>query len=152
VVELRGNVPTRLRKVEEGKVSAGILAAAGLVRLGETRRITAYLDPPDWLPAPAQGAIAIQARLDDDATIAALASLNDRETMRDVTAERSMLAALEGGCQVPIGGLVMRNILYGFIAEVDGTAIRRGSEPVDPANPAAAGLALAARFRAWTPS
>ena len=152
VVELRGNVPTRLRKVEEGQVSTTILAAAGLVRLGATQRITAYLDPPDWLPAPAQGAIAIQARLDDDARIAVLTSLNDPDTMRDVTAERSMLAALEGGCQVPIGGLVLRGTLYGFMAGPDGTGIRRGSEPVDPANPAAAGLALAARFRAWTRS
>jgi hydroxymethylbilane synthase len=145
VVELRGNVPTRLRKVEEGQVSAAILAAAGLIRLGETQRITEYLDPPAWLPAPGQGAIAIQGD-------ARLASLNDPDTMRDVTAERTMLAALDGGCQVPIGGLVVRGVLYGFVAEIDGTGVRRDSEPVDPTNPAAAGLALAARFRAWTRS
>src|SRR5579862_4580284 len=145
VVELRGNVPTRLRKVEEGQVSAAILAAAGLVRLGETRRITAYLEPPDWLPAPAQGAIAIQGD-------ARFAWLNDPDTMRDVTAERSMLAALEGGCQVPIGGLVLRGVLHGLVAEVDGTSVRRGSEAVDPANPAAAGLALAAKLKRWTRS
>jgi hydroxymethylbilane synthase len=145
VVELRGNVPTRLRKVEEGQVSAAILAAAGLIRLGETQRIAEYLDPPAWLPAPGQGAIAIQGD-------ARLASLNDPDTMRDVTAERTMLAALDGGCQVPIGGLVVRSVLYGFVAEIDGTGVRRDSEPVDPADPAAAGLALAARFRAWTRS
>jgi len=145
VVELRGNVPTRLRKVEEGQVSAAILAAAGLVRLGETRRITAYLEPPDWLPAPAQGAIAIQGDT-------RFAWLNDPDTMRDVTAERSMLAALEGGCQVPIGGLVLRGVLHGLVAEVDGTSVRRGSEAVDPANPAAAGLALAAKLKRWTRS
>jgi hydroxymethylbilane synthase len=148
IVELRGNVPTRVRKVEEGQVRAAILAAAGLARLGMTRHITAYLDPPGWLPAPGQGAIAIQARVAD----AVLESLNDPDTMRDVTAERTMLAALEGGCQVPIGGLVIRDTLYGFMAEVDGTGVRRGSVPVDPTNPAAAGLALAARFKAWTRS
>jgi hydroxymethylbilane synthase len=148
IVELRGNVPTRLRKVEEGQVAAAILAAAGLVRLGEAQRISAYLDPPDWLPAPGQGAIAIQVRKADSL----FASLNDPETMRDVTAERSMLAALEGGCQVPIGGLVLGGVLHGFISEVDGTGIRRGSHPVDPADPAAAGVALAAKLRAWTRS
>src|SRR5579862_2892306 len=148
VVELRGNVPTRLRKIEEGQVAAGILAAAGLIRLGETDRITAYLEPPTWLPAPAQGAIAIQVR----DTNPVIASLNDPDTMRDVTAERSMLAALEGGCQVPIGGLVLRGVLHGLVAEVDGTSVRRGSEAVDPANPAAAGLALAAKLKRWTRS
>src|SRR5581483_9607753 len=148
VVEWRGNVPTRLRKLEEGQVAAGILAAAGLVRLGETDRITAYLEPPAWLPAPAQGAIAIQAS--DAPTVAVLAKLNDPDTMRDVSAERSMLAALEGGCQVPIGGLVSNGVLYGLVAEVNGSRVRRASEPVDPADPAAAGVALAARLRSWS--
>jgi hydroxymethylbilane synthase len=151
VVELRGNVPTRLRKVEEGQVTSAILAAAGLIRLGATQHITAYLDPPAWLPAPGQGAIAIQARVGGDAA-KVLAPLNDPDTMRDVTAERSMLAALDGGCQVPIGGLVIRGVLHGLIAEVDGARVVRGSEPVDPANPAAAGLALAAKLREWTRS
>ena len=151
VAEFRGNVPTRLRKVEEGQVSAAILAAAGLVRLGMTERITAYLDPPDWLPAPGQGAIAIQAHVGSEAAYM-LAPLNDPETMRDVTAERSMLAALEGGCQVPIGGLVLRGVLYGLIADVDGGRVLRGSQPVDPADPAAAGVVLAARLRGWTRS
>jgi hydroxymethylbilane synthase len=132
--------------VEEGQVAAGILAAAGLIRLGVTNRITAYLEAPTWLPAPAQGAIAIQVRETD----AGIASLNDPDTMRDVTAERSMLAALEGGCQVPIGGLVLNGVLYGLIAEINGTGVRRASLPVDPADPAAAGVALAARLRAWT--
>ncbi len=151
LVEFRGNVPTRLRKVAEGQVRSAILAAAGLIRLGATQHITAYLDPPDWLPAPGQGAIAIQARVGGDAA-KVLAPLNDPDTMRDVTAERSMLAALDGGCQVPIGGLVLRGVLYGLIADVDGARVVRGSEPVDPANPAAAGLALAAKLREWTRS
>jgi hydroxymethylbilane synthase len=151
LVEFRGNVPTRLRKVAEGQVRSAILAAAGLIRLGATQHITAYLDPPDWLPAPGQGAIAIQARVGGDAA-KVLAPLNDPDTMRDVTAERSMLAALDGGCQVPIGGLVIRGVLHGLIADVDGTRVLRGSAPVDPADPTAAGLALAAKLREWTRS
>jgi hydroxymethylbilane synthase len=151
LVEFRGNVPTRLRKVAEGQVRSAILAAAGLIRLGATQHIAAYLDPPAWLPAPGQGAIAIQARVGGDAA-KVLAPLNDPDTMRDVTAERSMLAALDGGCQVPIGGLVIRGVLHGLIADVDGARVVRGSEPVNPANPAAAGLALAAKLREWTRS
>ncbi len=145
LVELRGNVPTRLKKVAEGQVQSAILAAAGLLRLGATAQITTYLDPPAWLPAPGQGAIAIQAR---GAAAATLAALNDPDTMRAVTAERALLAALEGGCQVPIGALVVGGMLHAFISEVDGTRMRRASLPFDPANPAATGVALAAKLRA----
>src|SRR5206468_6537569 len=102
VVELRGNVPTRIRKVDDGHVHAAILAAAGLHRLGVTQRITAYLDAPAWLPAAGQGAIAVQIRSDDDDTRAAVEPLNDAETMLTTRAERAFLATLEGGCQVPI--------------------------------------------------
>lgn len=147
VVELRGNVPTRLRKVDEGQVHAAILAAAGLVRLDAVQRITAYLDAPAWLPAPGQGAIAIQIRADDVAMRTVMAGLNDTDTMTAVTAERTMLAALEGGCQVPIGALVMHGMLYGLIADLAGRVLR-GQEAVDPAKPAAAGEALARHLRA----
>jgi hydroxymethylbilane synthase len=145
LVELRGNVPTRLRKVAEGQVQSAILAAAGLVRLGSAAQITTYLDPPDWLPAPGQGAIAIQARAE---AAASLAPLNHAETMRAVSAERALLAALEGGCQVPIGALVVGGMLHAFISEVDGSRMRRASHPFDPANPSATGIALAAKLRA----
>jgi hydroxymethylbilane synthase len=144
LVELRGNVPTRLRKVAEGQVRTAILAAAGLIRLAATQHITAYLEPPDWLPAPGQGAIAIQAYGE---AAAALAPLNDPETMRAVTAERALLAALEGGCQVPIGALVVGDTLYAFISEVDGSQMRRGSEVFDPRDPAATGVELASKLR-----
>src|SRR6266705_6266007 len=80
VVELRGNVPTRLKKVESGQVHAAILAAAGLIRLGVVQRITAYLDPPGWLPAAGQGAIAIQIRSDDDEMRSLLGSLDHPAT------------------------------------------------------------------------
>jgi hydroxymethylbilane synthase len=152
VVELRGNVPTRLRKVEDGKVHGAVLAAAGLHRLDARAHITAYLDAPEWLPAPGQGAIAIQIRADDARARGTLGALNDAETMIQVTAERAMLGALEGGCQVPIGALTVSKgrelVLHGLIATIDGSRILRGHEVVDPGAPAAAGEALARHLRA----
>jgi hydroxymethylbilane synthase len=151
VVELRGNVPTRVRKVDEGTVHAAILAAAGLHRLDIAQRITAYLDAPAWLPAAGQGAIAIQIRTDDDATRAVLAPLADEQTMIDTTAERAFLGALEGGCQVPIGALVAREgprpTLHGFIADVEGKRVLRASLTLDDSDPRATGARLAEELR-----
>jgi hydroxymethylbilane synthase len=150
VVELRGNVPTRLRKVEHGQVHAAILAAAGLRRLGVQQCITAWLEPPAWLPAPGQGAIAVQARQDDARIDALLAPLHHRATGIAVRAERAFLAALEGGCQVPIGALVMSDgsglTLHGLIADPSGRQVLRGSVPVDQGAPERAGKALAAEL------
>jgi len=151
VVELRGNVPTRVRKVDEGNVHAAILAAAGLHRLGSHHRITSYLDAPAWLPAAGQGAIAIQIRSDDREARAALAPLADMETLMDTSAERAFLAALEGGCQVPIGALSMASgagrVLHGFIADVKGKQIVRGDIAVDPEQPELSGVRLANQLR-----
>ncbi|HEY1951314.1 MAG TPA: hydroxymethylbilane synthase [Gemmatimonadaceae bacterium] len=150
VVELRGNVPTRLSKVERGTVHAAILAAAGLIRLEVQRRITAFLEPPDWLPAPGQGAIAVQARSDDPRMESLLAPLNHGPTSIATSAERAFLAALEGGCQVPIGALVGDGpsgpTLYGMLADVTGRHIVRGSRAITN-SPEAAGEALAAEIR-----
>ena len=152
VAELRGNVPTRLKKVDEGRVHAAILAAAGLHRLGARQHITCYLDAPAWLPAAGQGAIAVQVRA-DDARIRALADrMNDAPTMRAVVAERAFLAALEGGCQVPIGALAIPTAegggtLHGMIASIDGTRVVRGSLALDPADPALSGIRLANQLR-----
>lgn len=146
-VELRGNVPTRLRKVDEGQVHAAILAGAGLLRLGVHQRIDAWLEPPDWLPAPGQGAIAVQSRADDPETTAILAPLDHAPTRAAVTAERTFLAALEGGCQVPIGALATRVsgafVLHGLIAELSGRRVLRASVAGDPSRPDAAGEELA---------
>lgn len=151
IVELRGNVPTRLKKVDDGIVHAAILAAAGLHRLGVSQRITAYLDAPEWIPAAGQGAIAIQIRSDDDATRAILAPLGDLRTMLDTRAERAFLAALEGGCQVPIGAVVLRDgplpVLHGFISDVKGERVLRGSAVLDETNPALSGVRLANDLR-----
>jgi len=102
-VEFRGNVDTRLRKLGEGQVDAILLAAAGLDRLEKAEWIRERLDPKHFCPAAGQGALGIETRKDDAKTIAALAFLNDDPTRFAVTAERAALAALGGGCQVPIG-------------------------------------------------
>jgi len=102
-LEFRGNVDTRLRKLAEGQVDAIILASAGLERLGLTQHRRECFSPLILCPAAGQGALAIEARADDDRTRAALTFLNHRPTRYAVTAERAALAALGGGCQVPIG-------------------------------------------------
>ncbi|HVS90265.1 MAG TPA: hydroxymethylbilane synthase [Candidatus Acidoferrum sp.] len=101
--ELRGNVDTRLRKVESGEYDAILLAKAGLDRLGWSQRITEILSPDLCLPAVGQGAIAVETRLKDTEAADALAKLDDAETRTAIIAERALLGALHGGCQVPIG-------------------------------------------------
>ncbi len=102
-IEFRGNVDTRLRKLAEGQVDAILLAAAGLDRLEKTEWVRERLDPKDFCPAAGQGSLGIETRKGDAATIAAVAFLDDAATRFAVTAERAALAALGGGCQVPIG-------------------------------------------------
>jgi hydroxymethylbilane synthase len=102
-VEFRGNVDTRLRKLGEGQVDGILLAAAGLERLGKTEWLRERMEPKDFCPAAGQGALGIETRRDDAATIAAVRFLDDAETRFAVTVERAALAALGGGCQVPIG-------------------------------------------------
>jgi hydroxymethylbilane synthase len=101
--DLRGNVDTRLRKVESGEYDAILLAKAGLDRLGWSNRISEVLSAEVCMPAVGQGAIGVQARLKDTEIADALAPLDDFETRQSIVAERSLLGALEGGCQVPLG-------------------------------------------------
>jgi hydroxymethylbilane synthase len=105
VVELRGNVDTRLGKVESGELDAVVLALAGLRRLGRAGEVTEILDPIQVLPAPAQGALAIECRASDDDARAVLAALDHADTRAAVAAERALLAALEAGCTAPVGAL-----------------------------------------------
>ena len=147
VVELRGNVPTRVKKVDDGLVHAAILAAAGLHRLDVHQRISAYLDAPGWLPAAGQGAIAVQIRADDSDIRPVIAKLNDRDTEIATRAERAFLAALEGGCQVPIGALAVDGELHGFISSIDGHAALRGHVPLDRQHPEQSGRSLAEQLR-----
>jgi hydroxymethylbilane synthase len=102
VSDLRGNVNTRVRKLQEGQYDAIILACAGLDRLGMGALITDTLEPPDWLPAATQGTIGIQCRSDDAGTDALVQPLKDRETVLRTRAERAVATALQGSCQVPL--------------------------------------------------
>lgn len=151
VAELRGNVPTRLKKLDGGQVHAAILAAAGLIRLDARDRIRKFLDAPEWLPAAGQGAIAIQIRAEDKRMREMLAPLDHAPTSLATRAERSFLAALEGGCQVPIGALAVERggvaILYGMLADLSGRQILRGEREIDLNNPEAAGESLAGEIR-----
>ena len=110
VVDVRGNVDTRLRLVSEGRLDAVVLARAGLARLGRLDTITEVLDPLQMLPAPGQGALAVECRSDDTPTAELLGSLDDAVTRLVVTAERTLLAELEAGCSAPVGA-------YGEAAE-----------------------------------
>jgi len=101
--ELRGNVDTRLRKVASGEYDAILLAKAGLDRLGLSARIAEIFEPDVLMPAVGQGAIGVQARLKDEEMAEAIASLDDFETRQSIVAERALLGALQGGCQVPLG-------------------------------------------------
>lgn len=105
VVELRGNVPTRLAKVEEGEIDGIMLSAAGLDRLGLHPQGCVRLEPRTMLPAPAQGTIAVQVRADDMETHALVRRADDRATRLTTTTERLLLHALQGGCRVPLGAL-----------------------------------------------
>ena len=105
IVSMRGNVDTRLRRVGEGAVDAVVLALAGLRRLGRDAEVTEILDPIQVLPAPGQGALAVECRASDVGTVAALRVIDDADTRAAVTAERAVLAELEAGCTAPVAAL-----------------------------------------------
>jgi hydroxymethylbilane synthase len=128
--DLRGNVNTRLAKLDAGEYDAIILAAAGLKRLGMADRIAETLGAETTLPAVGQGAVGIECRNDDAEVHALLAPLNDPDTQTRVRAERAMNQRLQGGCQVPIGGYAELAhgvlLLRGMVGRVDGNEIIRG--------------------------
>ncbi|MGD7037163.1 hydroxymethylbilane synthase [Methylotuvimicrobium buryatense] len=129
ILTLRGNVNTRLAKLDAGEFDAIILASAGLIRLGMQHRIAARLDPSESLPAIGQGAIGIECRSDDTVINELLSRLHDPETHICVSAERAMNARLKGGCQVPIAGFatLQSDTLYmrGLVGDPDGSVIYR---------------------------
>jgi hydroxymethylbilane synthase len=148
VLDLRGNLNTRLAKLDRGEYEGIILAAAGVLRLGWEERISEILDPADWLPAVGQGALAIVARADDEAVLERLRPLEHAPTAAATTAERAFLRALEGGCQVPIGALAElhddRLTLHGLVASADGDTILRSVIEGAPGEAAELGRSLAA--------
>jgi len=139
VASLRGNVDTRIARLREGRFDAILLAMAGLTRLGRGGEVTEALDPRRFVPAPGQGAIALECRDDDSAVREAVAPLDHAATARAVAAERAFLAALGGGCNVPLGAhafAVPDGLeLVGFVAAPAGSALlrgeRRGAQPLD---------------------
>ncbi len=130
VADLRGNVDTRLRRLRDGAFDAILLAVAGLTRLGRAAEITEALDPEVLLPAPGQGVVALECRALDERIVAAVAPLQHEPTARAVTAERRFLAALGGGCNVPLGALAEADgagvRLRAFVGREDGSAWLRG--------------------------
>ena len=150
--DLRGNVNTRLAKLDKGEYDAIILAAAGMIRLKMPERIQEFIEPEVMLPANGQGAVGIECRTDDDTIKALLAPLGCETTRIRVLAERAMNRALEGGCQVPIGSYaVIENqqvYLRGLVGAVDGSTIITDNVTGDTANAEQLGLSLAEKLLA----
>ncbi len=140
IEDLRGNLDTRLRKLDEGQYDAIILAGAGLNRLGFQNRITSLFTPEQMLPAIGQGSLGIELRQSDNELLAGMQFLHDRRTAITVAAERAFLLRLEGGCQVPIGAHAVLSgdtvTLTGLIAGVDGANVLREqqSAPLEQAD------------------
>ena len=147
VRDLRGNVDTRIRKLDEGQYDAVILASAGLVRLGLQERISARIAISEMLPAVGQGAIAIETKSDNEFANQTIAQLNHRETRLACLAERAFLRSLGGGCQFPIAAHAVLDDgvlkLDGLVARPDGSEILRGSLSGTPEAPEALGSKLA---------
>ena len=148
---IRGNVDTRLRKLDEGQYDAVLLAAAGLERLGWQDRVAETLEPSVMCPAIGQGALAVQIRADDTATRKLVSSLNDPATKTAVSAERALLAALGGGCQVPLGGHARlyeeRLTLSAIVVSPDGRESVATEVAGDPREPEALGRKAADNLR-----
>ena len=148
VVQFRGNVDTRLSKLEAGVADATLLAVAGLNRLGKQDKITAYLDPMDFLPAPAQGAIGIEIREADARTADLVGVLNHAPTATTIAAERALLTTLDGSCRTPIGAFTELNgVSCRLTAEIlspDGREFYRGSVDGAAADAAKLGTQLGA--------
>jgi len=121
---VRGNVPTRLKKLDESDAAAMIMSAAGLQRLGLQNRITQRLEPTEFIPACGQGALALEIRADDKETSELIKPLDDAATHQAVTAERAVLAHMEGGCQIPVGAYAQVKdkllIIKGMLADLAG--------------------------------
>jgi len=154
VVPIRGNVDTRIGKVRSGEVDAVVLARAGLARLGRLDEATEVIDPLTVLPAPAQGALAVECRADDAELAALLGGLDDADTRTAVVAERALLAALEAGCTAPVGALAqvaegddgLELYLRGLVAAVDGSDAVRLSATGPTSEAAQVGRRLAAEL------
>ncbi len=147
ILDLRGNVNSRLQKLDDGLYDAIVLASAGLIRLKMEERIRTKITPETILPAVGQGAVGIECRVDDPETRALIAPLNDPETSIRVTAERALNRRLEGGCQVPIASyaILENNELWlrGLVGSTDGKNVLRSEKRGKPEEAAEIGIAVA---------
>ena len=149
LLELRGNVPTRIERLQHGEYDAIVLAAAGLVRLGLAQHVTEYLPAESFPPAVSQGVIGVCARSGDEATLRWLAALDERDARLAASAERALLRRLEGGCQVPLGALATVRgdtlTLMASVCALDGTRhlAARAESPAAPASAEALGVRVA---------
>ncbi len=152
IKDLRGNLDTRLRKLDQGEYDAIILAGAGLNRLGLQERITTLFTPEQMLPAIGQGSLGIELRMADSELLEGLQFLHHRDTAVAVEAERAFLLRLEGGCQVPIGGHAVVNgdqlSLTGLIADIEGKVILKEEISGKTDQAAELGISLADRLLA----
>jgi hydroxymethylbilane synthase len=150
VRDLRGNVDTRLRKVEAGEYDAVMLAKAGLDRLGWSHRISETLSPEICVPAVGQGALGIECRASDAETAAAVEKLDDAETRAAIIAERALLSALQGGCQVPLGAWARMErdelVLDACVCSIDGLQYVKQRETAPPSEARALGRRMAQRL------
>jgi hydroxymethylbilane synthase len=147
VRDLRGNVDTRLRKVESGEYDAILLAKAGLDRLGLSKKISEVLSPDVCMPAVGQGAIAVESRAKDAEAAEVLSRLDDAETRNAIIAERALLKAVQGGCQVPLGAWARMEreqmVMEACVCSVDGAQCIRQRATAPPAEAAALGERMA---------
>jgi len=150
ISSLRGNVQTRLRKLDDGEFDAIILASAGLIRLELQQRIASFMNVEDSLPACGQGAVGVETRLDDNWVRELLVPLHDADSAAKVMAERAMNTRLQGGCQVPIAGYAITDDsrddhlwLRALVGEPDGSRVLRAELTAPAADPEALGVAVA---------
>jgi hydroxymethylbilane synthase len=151
IVDVRGNLDTRMRKAEDGELHAVILASAGITRMGWAERITSYIPVTQMVPAVGQGAIGVEIREDDEFMRHVMEAIGHPETMECVTAERVVMRMLEGGCQVPIGAYARYAegtlVMDALVGSLDGTRIVREQLCGDAGEPRALGEAMVERLR-----
>jgi hydroxymethylbilane synthase len=152
LLELRGNVPTRIERLEQGRFDAIVLATAGLKRLDLSAHISARLEPSDMPPAVSQGAIGVCARVGDEPALKWLRSLDHAATRMAVTAERALLRRIEGGCQVPLGALATlageQLQLYASVCALDGSVSMQCQDQAPAADAVALGVRVAEQLLA----
>jgi hydroxymethylbilane synthase len=152
IIELRGNVDTRLRKLTEGKYDGIVLAAAGLRRLGREAEISFRFDLDELTPAPGQGSLALEARRGDGSAAATAARISDHDALVELTAERAVVVALDASCQTPVGVCARLDagelVIHGYAGLPDGSEWVRDRVAGDPEQPVALGESLAERMLA----